>query len=132
MPAIPEQLLQGGIGLNESHTPDGTSLLDLLNGIVYDASQLKGSAPATITSPLGTAVPAHGIGSALGAYATPAAPTDVEFAADRTRMNELRTAVISLNDYMTAVRTEIVALRATQTTRAGLTLHWSAQSSYTP
>lgn len=182
MPAIPLELLLGGVGTNESHTTEGTSMLDILNGLAYDLSQVKGSAPATITSPAGTAVPAitspagtvlptvtaplevtvpaHGLGSALGAYADANTPSGVENAADRTRLDELRTNAISnrnymaatqtevaqlrtymaaiqaeigvARDYLTALRTEVVALRATQTTRAGLTLHWSAQSTYTP
>jgi len=157
MVAIPAQFLLGGIGVNESHTPDGISLLDILNGLAYDVSAVKGSAPSAITSPAGTAVPtitsplavavpAHGIGALLGAYVDAAAPTGPENTADRTRLNELRVAVIDANAYLAAIQTEVallrsytsafvtevVALRAAQTARAGLTLHWSAQAAYTP
>lgn len=156
MPAIPAHFLLGGSGINESHTPDGISLLDVLNGLAYDVSAVKGSAPSaitapagtavpTITSPLAVAVPAHGVGALLAAYAVPATPTDVENAADRTRMNELRVAVIDHTNYLTAIQTEVallrsytaafvtevVALRAAQTARAGLTLHFSPQAAYT-
>ena len=159
MPAIPENFLLGGYGFNPAHAgAAGTSdvnLVGAINGLAYDITQVTGSAPATITSPLsaahttitsplGTTVPATSVGAALGAYATPATPTDSENTADRTRLNELRTDVIELRNYVTALqaemnlsrsredalRTEVVALRTAQSSRAGITRRITPQASY--
>lgn len=143
MAQVPSNIGDGGSHLNGEETG---SLKSLLNSIATFMASLRGATPGTITSPLGSAVPtittpletslpALTSATSLAAYADAAAPTGSENAADRTQINAIRadTAALrsyiaalvtenaQLRSYMSAARTEINALRATQTTRAGLT-----------
>lgn len=130
MPQIPNDLGEGGSGLTPS---DSDGLKALLNGIADDLASIQGDAPAAITSPAGTAVPTitSPLGTAVPAL-TAAAPADISTAAlaDLTSLRSYVVALVTENaqnrSYITALRTEVVALRAAQTTRSELTLNTEA------
>lgn len=126
MPQIPDDLGEGGSGLTPS---DSDGLKAILNGIADDLASIQGDAPAAITSPAGTAVPTitSPLGTALPAltFTTPGATLD-DLTSLRNYVNALITENAQNRSYITALRTEVVALRAAQTTRSGLTLNTEA------
>lgn len=132
MTAIGNDISDGGKGLTPENPSDGSlNLKAVLNGLAHNCNALKGADVGTITSPMGTAVPALTASSNLGAYATSSAPTGSENDADRAQMNAMRADIVMLRDYMVAARTEITALRAFQHTRYGLTLRVTPSADYT-
>jgi hypothetical protein len=128
MTAIPSDLGDGGAHLSGSKVD---SLKSLLNKLVAFATALKGTAPATITSPLGSVVPALTASSNLAAYATSASPTGSENDADRAQMNAMRADLVELRGQVVALRTEVIALRANDTARAGVTAGVTVSADYT-
>jgi hypothetical protein len=124
---IPNKFGEGGQCLSVTPLTSGEpTLKDVANGLAADVASIKGAAPATITSPAGTAVPTitTPLGTSLPSltFATPGATLD-----DLTMLRSYVGALITENAqnraYIAALRTEVIALRAAQTTRAGVTLN---------